>query len=340
MPQPKPKTLVLWILLAVLVAVVLLRLDAWRRLIGGEEAGGPDLVPVAVMDAPLPRSDLALPPRVSGAGVLRHDYSFSEDWFTWNVGVWREVLASYAGQPDLRYLEIGLFEGRSALWIAENVLTHETSRLTGIDPFLGEGSEERLYANLETFGEPERFTVIKGFSQQELPKLEPESFDIIYIDGSHTADDVLADAVMSWELLKEGGLVIFDDYGWRTVLPVEQRPMMAIDAFITAYRNRLEVIHRGFQVIARKVPLQGCPSKQDCSRVNDRYVFDWQSGRLFEAATGEPVALDFEEQTLLASLLRSRRFGAGASTYVAEDLEWLRSNPRFESLVERLGFDL
>lgn len=33
---------------------------------------------------------------------------------------------------------------------------------------------------------------------------------VVYIDGSHWAKDVLTDAVMAWRLLKEGGVMILD----------------------------------------------------------------------------------------------------------------------------------
>ena len=47
-----------------------------------------------------------------------------------------------------------------------------------------------------------------------LRRLPLESFDIIYIDGSHAVNDVLEDAVLSFRLLKPEGILIFDDYRW------------------------------------------------------------------------------------------------------------------------------
>ena len=40
------------------------------------------------------------------------------------------------------------------------------------------------------------------------------SYDIVYIDGWHSAFGAMADGVMSWPLLKVGGVMIFDDYLW------------------------------------------------------------------------------------------------------------------------------
>ena len=179
-------------------------------------------------------------------------HNFTNDWFTSNIPIWREVLAPYAGRRDVHYLEVGVFEGRSAIWMLENVLIHPSSTLTGIDLFPGD-LKERYLANLRLSGHADKAITVTGLSQIELRSLQTDSYDIIYIDGGHTADMVLADAVLCWELLKTGGLLIFDDYRWkREEYPAELRPGVTIDAFITAYRNYLDVIHLGYQAIVRK----------------------------------------------------------------------------------------
>ena len=48
-------------------------------------------------------------------------------------------------------------------------------------------------------------------------------FDLIYIDGSHTAADVLTDAVLAFQLLRVGGVMIFDDYLW------SMEPALSVD---------------------------------------------------------------------------------------------------------------
>ena len=58
---------------------------------------------------------------------------------------------------------------------------------------------------------------------------------------------------MSWRLLREGGLMIFDDYDRRKVVRDNvQRPMPAINAFIILNKASLDLIHRDYQVIIRK----------------------------------------------------------------------------------------
>ena len=85
----------------------------------------------------------------------------------------------------------------------------------------------------------------KGFSSVVLPQLLTEghasSFDIVYVDGSHQAPDVLLDMVLAYQLCKVNGLIICDDYVWR-IGEVLHEPKIAIDAFVNIYRNKVSLI--------------------------------------------------------------------------------------------------
>lgn len=79
------------------------------------------------------------------------------------------------------------------------------------------------------------------------------SFDFVYIDGSHRAPDVLADAVLAWPLIRPGGVLAFDDYEWGHALPETERPMIAIEAFLRVYADELNVYHNAYQVAVEKL---------------------------------------------------------------------------------------
>jgi hypothetical protein len=95
-----------------------------------------------------------------------------------------------------------------------------------------------------------RITLHKGFSNTQLPKLLAEGmqgyFDVVYIDGSHQAPDVLLDAVLGFELLRPQGIIAFDDYLWQEPLPGGVDPIrcpkLAIDAFANIYCRKLRLI--------------------------------------------------------------------------------------------------
>ncbi len=202
----------------------------------------------------LAHSQQELAPSGAGPATYEKPYQFGSDWFSVNVPVWREHLAPLKGKPGLHYLEIGPYEGRSFFWAVENILTHPTSRATAIDIFDAGTSthyektyEQVFRSNVELSGAADRITTLKARSQDALRKLPDDSFDLIYVDGSHAANDVLADLVLSWPLLKQGGLMILDDYMWRRQWPFYLRPHFAINSFISAYSHEIEVVHRAGQ---------------------------------------------------------------------------------------------
>lgn len=208
----------------------------------------------AAFQSPLPMVKVAENVSVPDDKAYQKRYVFSIDWFTSNIPIWEKVMAPYKGKPDIQYLEIGLFEGRSAIWVLENILTDPSARLTGIDIFEGP-IKDRYLANMKLCGAGDKVKTIIAPSQTVLRTLPLESFDIIYIDGSHEKADVLEDAVLCYRLLKHGGTLIFDDYryaGFVSGADPTDFPKTAIDPFAECFDKYLTVIHNGEQLILRK----------------------------------------------------------------------------------------
>jgi predicted O-methyltransferase YrrM len=180
------------------------------------------------------------------------DLSFTADWFGLNIGVWQQILSRLAGKPNLVFLEIGCFEGRATIWLLGNILTHKTSKIHCVDIFEGD-YEQRFDHNIEVAKCEQKVTKIKGYSQEALRKLPLHHYDFIYVDGSHASPDVLADAILSFSLLKSGGIMIFDDYEWNWYEDEYLLPKMAIDAFLWVYARKCELLHKGYQVVVRKI---------------------------------------------------------------------------------------
>jgi predicted O-methyltransferase YrrM len=225
----------------------------------------------------------AAPSASSGAGP-QHSYRFSTDWTNPYTASWAKALADFKNRPNIRYLEVGIWEGRSAFWMFENILTDPTSSAVGLDIVL----TERLRHNVEVSGLGKRLEVLEGDSGIVLRPMPLASFDIIYVDASHLAKNVLRDTILCWPLLKPGGVMIFDDYafGGGPDLPIDLRPRMALDAFLTAYRNELTILHREYQVIVKKL-VPPCSDRCDqCSRIGTDYVYSWNVfGNFFENCT-------------------------------------------------------
>jgi predicted O-methyltransferase YrrM len=175
-------------------------------------------------------------------------YTFTQNWFTDRIPTWQRLLNELKGKPDVNYLEIGTFEGRSALWILENVLTHPTAKATIIDAFK-DGSYKTFTSNLNLSGEASKFTIITGFSTEKMRELPFNTYDLAYVDGSGKGIVMLSDFINTWSLLKVGGIMICSRYELEgdlrqvfNVGPKDPGPVEAIDTFLKMYKPYIKVL--------------------------------------------------------------------------------------------------
>jgi predicted O-methyltransferase YrrM len=180
-------------------------------------------------------------------------FQFTADWFGGNIENWQRFLSHLVGQANIAFLEIGCYEGRATIWLLGNVLTHETAKIDCIDVFYDESCERRFEHNIRTALGDKKVKKIKGSSQEILRHLPFHHYDVIYIDGSHAAPDVLEDAVLAFRLLKHGGIMIFDDYEWDAHQDQLLLPKMAVNAFLEIYQRQYYLVHMGYQVILTKL---------------------------------------------------------------------------------------
>ena len=176
--------------------------------------------------------------------------TFTQDWFTESAlrgaGSWRRWLVPrLAHLSDAQWLEIGSFEGRSALWTVENLLKGENSRLTCVD--IWESELESVFdANIAGIT---KIIKRKGCSKDVLPTLPLNYFHGAYIDGSHMQPDVHLDIRLTLPLLRLSGILVFDDYASDTPANCGVRP--SVDRFLGEMGNRVEVLRSGYQVICQ-----------------------------------------------------------------------------------------
>jgi predicted O-methyltransferase YrrM len=195
--------------------------------------------------------------------------AFTNDWFTTNIPGFISSLEQLR-TTAVRVLEIGSFEGLSTTWFLHYF--NQDSSIVCVDTFEG-GSEhvdsdgkpqpflyglkERFFDNT-AFGRS-RLDVRVGKSETILFQFEPQSFDVIYVDGSHHAADALTDTVMAFHLLKAGGIMMIDDVGGgsatddMTLDNIKTTPRLAVRPFLQLFQERIEIIHDGYQVHLRKL---------------------------------------------------------------------------------------
>jgi len=132
-----------------------------------------------------------------------------------------------AGLKGCVYVEIGCWAGASAEWTARNILSAPDSIGFGLDPYLPDRArhpvdaiEQRAHSRLAFMGA--RWQWIKAPSAEALRTLSGRiselrsdgkaKIDLLYIDGSHSANDVVIDFALAWPMLAPSSIVIFDDY--------------------------------------------------------------------------------------------------------------------------------
>lgn len=182
---------------------------------------------------------------------------FTYDWTSQNIPLFLKALGPFKGKPTTA-LEIGSFEGRSAVWFFENILTHQASNLHCVDTF--EGSSEHNALDLSTLESTfranlrpweKRITVYKGTSHKVLPTIA-DRFDFIYVDGSHDPRDVCLDGILAWSLLKPGGVMIFDDFLWGAHLHKHQRPRVGVEAFLSVHQTQYSLIEQNYALAIQR----------------------------------------------------------------------------------------
>lgn len=191
---------------------------------------------------------------------------FNFNWFDGQIGLFNHFLNDLKGKPNLKFLEVGSFEGKSTCWMLDNILTSVDSTIDCIDTWEGgfEHSEismpdiyKNFLSNIET--NPGQVVIKKGVSFNVLLQMLAtgeynERYDFIYIDGGHTVKDVLPDLILSFKMLKPGGIMAMDDYTWgSTEFTLDKRPQLAIDAFLVGWSSELQVIHKNYQVWIKKL---------------------------------------------------------------------------------------
>lgn len=166
--------------------------------------------------------DAAFPARVESTSA----YQFSNDWFAVHEPEWQSLLVSWAQQRGaINVLEVGSYEGASACWLLNHLFHDPDSHLTCIDPWLPRADKHawdadmnavfaRFQHNIECTGKAARVVAQRGDSATILPGLPAASFDLIYIDGDHSAAAVYRDTLAAFRLLRPGGLLLWDDYFW------------------------------------------------------------------------------------------------------------------------------
>jgi predicted O-methyltransferase YrrM len=180
------------------------------------------------------------------------DRKFSNTWFPKGIQpIWEKHVKPWIDEREcVRYLELGVCEGASMLWVLENA---DVIKAVGVDHFTAPRNNERQRAAFDTYRENCFHNLRPHLRENRGPVSIEESdtfewliryladghrngFDFIYVDADHRAVEALQDLVLCWKLLDIGGLIVIDDL--QKVWHRQPRVRFAQRAFDDVYQGR------------------------------------------------------------------------------------------------------
>lgn len=185
-----------------------------------------------------------------------NDKQISETWSRNNLSFWCYLFLKFFNlEKNYKILEIGSYEGASSIYFL-NILRN--SYIHCVDTWSNEFKfgvtkknidyskiENRFDYNLLKY--KNRFHKDKTNSTTFFKKIDQDLlFDLIYIDGSHKYSDVLNDASNGFDHLKNGGIIIFDDFNKSEV-------QKAILFFLNKNQKNIKILMVYHQLIIKKL---------------------------------------------------------------------------------------
>ena len=184
-----------------------------------------------------------------------HSINSNEKWFCNNLNFLSTNFKNIQNVKTM--LEIGSYEGRSAIFFLKNF---SNSNLTCVDTW--SGSDEHSSVNFELI--EKNFDLNTSFYQSnnllrkykmtsnDFFKKNDKYFDLIYVDGDHSSDQVKIDLINAWNVLKNGGFLVLDDYMWWYYKDYKKNPSTPINNFIKKNILNISNLIVWHQVIIQK----------------------------------------------------------------------------------------
>ena len=173
-----------------------------------------------------------------------------------------------SGLSEIRILEIGVWSGLSFISLIQTVqnaykLPVEATAMDAWENYREDGElktvvewgiESSFDKNIRQMGLWNCVRKLKGKSVDLLRKAlqENDVYDFIYVNGSHKALDCFADLILSWEILKPGGIMGIDDYLFSSEESITMK--QGIDQFLKMTPH--ELLFKGYRVFIKKPIVQ------------------------------------------------------------------------------------
>ena len=192
---------------------------------------------------------------------------------------WDKNLLYMKGNP-IKILEIGIGKGETMekftqIFLESNKKAEyygihtfkkdldSDQSITDIKKIVNSKKEHSLVSNKIYIMDEDTDTLLQKYISDNIV------FDIIYINSSYFAKDILLDAVLSLKLLKIDGIMLFNNYLWEKLEPIMYSPKPAIDAILSIYKNEIVILFMGYQVIIKKTNIKTDWKKKDKTIIDE-----------------------------------------------------------------------
>jgi predicted O-methyltransferase YrrM len=147
-------------------------------------------------------------------------------------------------RPEFNYLEIGAYEGNSAIFIANDFnlsKIHCVDNWTSTEEYINHINFSKVEKNFDyNIRGYKNIKKIKASSDLFFKK-NKETFDVIYVDGHHLGSQVFKDCNNAWKSLVINGYLICDDYIWKFYQNLNENPCYAINKFLKGIKGSYKV---------------------------------------------------------------------------------------------------
>jgi predicted O-methyltransferase YrrM len=137
------------------------------------------------------------------------------------------------------YVEVGVFTGNSADAVLSTCRVRHAALIDNWSLQSTRTSKEQVDKRLEKFAP--YYAILEGDSRRILPELLPNSFDIGFVDGDHSAESCQSDMKKMLPLLRHDGIMFVHDltnpdYG-RHIKPLVEAFALANNLSLTIHSN-------------------------------------------------------------------------------------------------------
>lgn len=185
------------------------------------------------------------------------NYKYTQKWFL-HSELYSKLFNFLDKSKKNKILEIGCFEGLSSVFFADNFIDNQYSSLTCVDPFLTtdyndhasllQNNEELNFDfNISNCKNSEKITVHKITSDKFFEN-NNQTYNFIYIDGSHDIEFIKRDMENSFNVLEKDGIMWMDDYEGGDGIQIKN----TMNNFLIKYNEQYDFIHAGYQLAIRK----------------------------------------------------------------------------------------